>query len=365
MRVVICANTAWNLWNFRRGLIRALLDAGVEVFAVAPADKYAPALVGMGCRFEDMPMDSMGTSPLKDTHLLLRFRKLFRRIRPHFFLGYTIKPNIYGSIAAQLCGVATINNISGLGNAFLRKNWLNRIVRTLYAWSLVRSDHVFFQNPDDRALFLDLGLVKAGRSSLLPGSGVDLAHFLPAPPRGDEVRFLLIARLLWDKGVGEYVEAARIVRQRFPGTRFQLLGFLGPENPSAIDRRTLEDWIAEGAVEYVGRRDDVRPVIADADCMVLPSYYPEGTPRTLLEGAAMGKPLIATDVPGCREVIEHGVNGYLCQPRDPADLANKIGEFLQLTEGNLAAMRAASRRKAERQFDENIVIRAYLQKLGC
>lgn len=364
MRVVICANTAWNLWNFRRGLIRALLDAGIEVVAVAPADKYARALVEIGCRFEDMPMDSMGTSPVQDTRLLLRFRRLFREIRPDFFLGYTIKPNIYGSIAAHLCGVRTINNISGLGNAFRSRGWLNRVVRLLYGWSLGRSSHVFFQNPDDRTLFLEFGLVRAETSSVLPGSGVDLARFSPTPSRGGDVSFLLIARLLWDKGIGDYVEAARIVRRQFPSASFQLLGFLGPENPSAIDKPTLDGWIAEGIVDYVGRRDDVRPVIADADCIVLPSYYPEGTPRTLLEGAAMGTPLITTDVPGCREVVDHGSNGYLCRPRDPQDLASKIGGFLQLTEQERAAMGTASRRKAERQFDENIVIGAYLQKLG-
>ena len=364
MRIVICANTAWNLHNFRSGLIRSLLAAGVEVIAVAPEDKYAANLLDMGCRFEAMPMESMGTSPLQDLRLLLRLWLLFRRLKPDFFLGYTIKPNVYGSLAAHFCGAKTINNISGLGTAFLSEGWLNHVVRRLYRWSLGRSSHVFFQNPDDRSLFLKLRLAQVERSSLLPGSGVNLDLFAPATTRDPGIRFLLIARLIRDKGIGEYVEAARIIKREHPGARFGLLGYLGPENPSAIDRETLQGWVAEGTIEYIGRSDDVRPAIAEADCIVLPSYR-EGTPRTLLEGAAMGKPLIATDVPGCREVVDDGVNGYLCQPRSATDLAKKIRQFLELSDKQRTAMSKESRKKAERQFDENIVIRAYMQRLGC
>lgn len=363
MRVVICANTGWNLHNFRSGVIRALLASGVEVIAVAPESKYTQALVAMGCRFEIMPMESMGTSPLQDLRLLLRFWRLFRREQPDFFLGYTIKPNIYGSLAAHLCGVKTINNISGLGTAFLNDGWLNRVVRRLYRWSLWHSSHVFFQNPDDRSLFLTLGLAQAETSSLVPGSGVDLEQFVPAVSRNSGARFLLIARIIWEKGIGEYVEAARLVRREHPGAYFGLLGMLGPENPSAIDRETLQAWISEGIIEYYGRREDVRPVIAEADCMVLPSYYPEGTPRTLLEGAAMGKPLIAADVPGCREVIDDGLNGYLCQPRNATDLAQKLKQFLELPQNERAAMGVKSRKKAEQQFDEKIVIDRYMRVL--
>ncbi|MER9120471.1 glycosyltransferase family 4 protein [Mesorhizobium sp. M0954] len=365
MRVVICANTGWNLHNFRSGVIRALIASGVEVIAVAPETKYSQSLVAMGCRFEVMPMESMGTSPVQDLQLLFRFWRLFRKLQPDFFLGYTIKPNIYGSLAAHLCGVRAINNISGLGTAFLNKGWLNHLVRRLYRWSLWHSRHVFFQNPDDRSLFLALGLARAEKSSLLPGSGVDLEMFAPAASKEDGARFLLIARLIWDKGIGEYVEAARLVKQKHPGASFGLLGLLGPDNPSAIDRETLQGWISEGIVEYYGRREDVRPVITEADCIVLPSYYPEGTPRTLIEGAAMGKPLIAADVPGCREVINDGVNGYLCQPRNAADLAQKLTQFLELPRNERAAMGLASRKKAENQFDEKIVIDSYMRVISA
>jgi glycosyltransferase involved in cell wall biosynthesis len=364
MRIVISANTAWNLYNFRAGLIRSLLDCGIEVVAVAPPDdEYAGRLAELGCRFEAIPMDSMGTSPLSDTLLALRFIRLFRRLKPDRFLGFTVKPNIYGSIAARLCGIPVINNISGLGTAFLGSLWLNWVVRILYRLALRDARHVFFQNPDDRRLFLDGRLAHADRSSVLPGSGVDLDWFCLStgePPRRAGMHFLLIARLLRDKGIVEFVEAARLVKAARGEARFTLLGFLGVENRSAIDAATLSAWVEEGVVDYAGSAEDVRPFIADADCVVLPSYR-EGTPRTLLEAAAMAKPLIASDVPGCREVVDDGVNGYLCRARDGADLARQCERFLDLSYDDRLRMGKASRSKAERQFDEKFVVRRYIE----
>lgn len=364
---MICANTAWNLANFRSGLIRGFIDRGDEVIAVAPPDAEASRrLEDLGCRFEPLPMESMGRSPLHDLLLLRRFRLLMRRAAPDVFLGYTIKPNIYGSLAAQSCGIPVINNISGLGTAFLKPGWLNRVVRLLYRAALHRSRHVFFQNPDDRDLFAGLALVDAAKTSVLPGSGIDLQRFAPRPSDlrdADEgTRFLMIARLLRDKGLVEYVEAARLVKARRPSARFGLLGFLGVDNPSAIDRATLDAWIAEGVVDYAGSADDVRPFIAACDCVVLPSYR-EGTPRTLLEAAAMAKPLIATDVPGCREVVEHGVNGFLCGARDAASLAESLDRFIGLAQDDRLRMGRRGRAKVEREFDERIVIARYQEEI--
>ena len=364
MKIVICINTAWNLFNFRAGLIKALVAQGHEVVALAPADEYAPRLTALGCRFVPLHMDNGGTHPVRDALLMWRFLRLLRAERPDVFLGYTVKPNVYGSLAAHWLGIPVVNNIAGLGAVFIRGGWLVRIVRGLYKLALGKSARVFFQNPDDRQLFIEHQLVKAAVTDLLPGSGVDLERFMPVPlPQsvepGRKFRFLLIARMLRDKGVGEYVEAARLLRQRWPLAEFCLLGFVDVHNPSAISRSEMDVWVAEGVVNYLGVRDDVRAQIASAHCVVLPSYR-EGTPRTLLEAAAMARPIITTDAVGCREVVDDGVNGYLCKVRDAADLAQKMERMLALSPEQRLQMGQRGRAKMQAEFDEQIVIAKYL-----
>jgi len=309
-------------------------------------------------------MDNKGTNPVRDLALTLAYRKLFRRLRPAVVLHYTIKPVIYGSLAARTLGVPCVNMITGLGTAFIRDNWLTRIVEYLYRVSQEKAEGIFFLNEDDPQLFLDRRLSPPERMERLPGEGIDLNHFPPVPTTDDgEVRFLLIARMLRDKGVVEFVQAARIVRAKAPSARFQLLGRVGVANRTAIGRETLESWVKEGIVEYLGETDDVRPVIAQAHCVVLPSYR-EGVPRTLLEGAAMERPIIATDTVGCRDVVEHGVNGFLCRVRDAEDLAAQMVRLLEMPVKERSAMGHAGRRKVEQEFDERIVISRYLEKIG-
>ena len=362
-KVFIALNTAWNLVNFRSGLIRTLVDAGYEVIAVAPLDSYAGRLEELGCRFVSLPMDNKGTHPGRDLLLLWRFFWLLRRERPAVFLGYTAKPNVYGSLAAHALGIPVVNNIAGLGAVFIKDSWLTRLVRGLYRLALSRSAKVFFQNDDDLRLFVEGGLVRAEQTDRVPGSGVDLSRFTPQPvPDKGRFRFLLIARLLWDKGIGEYVEAARILKRRGVNAEFCVLGFLDVQNPTAVSRAQMDEWQAEGLVTYLGVTDDVRPFIAAADCIVLPSYR-EGTPRTLLEAAAMGKPIIATDAVGCREVVDDGVNGFLCKTRDACDLSLKMEEMLHLPPVARAAMGCRGREKVEREFDEQLVINKYLETI--
>ena len=375
MKVLICLNTAWNLVNFRSGLIKALVAQGHEVVAVAPPDAYASQLAALGCRFVPLPMANGGTNPLHDSLLLWRFWRLFKQERPDVFLGYTVKPNVYGSLAAHWLGIPVVNNIAGLGAVFISGGWLVKLVRGLYRMALGRSATVFFQNPDDRAMFVDGGLVRAEVTELLPGSGVDLVRFASSEvmdchgagaPRNDDsskFRFLLIARMLRDKGVCEYVEAARQLRQRWPQAEFCLLGFLDVQNPAAIARAEMDAWVAEGVVNYLGVSDDVRAQIATAHCIVLPSYR-EGTPRTLLEAAAMARPIITTNAVGCREVVDDGINGYLCQVRDAKDLADKMEQMLQLSPEQRAAMGLRGRAKMEAEFDEQIVIDKYLAAIS-
>ncbi len=365
MKVLISLNTAWNLVNFRAGLIRALVAAGYEVVAVAPTDEYAQRLVELGCRFVALPMDNKGTHPGRDLLLLWRFYRLLRRERPDVFLGYTVKPNVYGSLAAHALRIPVVNNIAGLGVVFINDSWLTRLVRGLYWLALSRSARVFFQNEDDRRLFVEGGLVRREVTGRVPGSGVDLGRFalVPLPIFEERIRFLLVARMLWDKGVGEYVEAARIVKRRFANADFLLLGFLDVQNPTAISRAQMDQWVTEGVVRYLGVSDDVRAEISTVDCVVLPSYR-EGVPRTLLEAAAMGRPIITTDAVGCREVVDDGVNGYLCQPRDAVDLATKMELMISLSPEERAKMGRHGRVKIESEFDEQIVIVKYLETIA-
>lgn len=365
-KIIISINTAWNIYNFRLGLIKALLDQGYQVIAVAPDDEYSQRLKDLGCNFISLPMDNNGTHPGRDLLLLARYWLLLRSEQPAAYLGYTVKPNVYGSLAAQALGIPVINNIAGLGATFINDNFLTRIVRGLYRFALYRSHRVFFQNADDQKLFTTTGLVRSEITDLLPGSGIDLTRYLPVPPSAmvaRSVRFLLVARMLKDKGIREFAEAARIVRLRFPETEFQLLGAVDAANSNSIPAEEIKAWEAQGLVRYLGKTDDVRPYLAAADCVVLPSYR-EGVPRSLLEAAAMARPIIATDAVGCRDVVDDGINGLLCQVGNADDLAEKMMRMIDFSPRQRVEMGAAGRRKVEAEFDERIVIQKYLAVLG-
>ena len=362
---VLAANSAWNIVNFRRPLVDALRKAGWRVIALAPDDGHAAAVVALGAEFQPIGIASSGTSPIADGRLFVEYLATLRRLRPQAFLGFTVKPNIYGSLAARLLGIRTINNISGLGTAFMTGGALNRLVTALYRLALRKSHRVLFQNPEDQSLFVEKGLVRPGQTALVPGSGIDLRHFQPpaeAPARQKPFRFLFVGRLLRDKGLIEFAEAARLLRPAWPEAQFAILGFAGSDNRSAVPIAEVERWQREGIVEYLGDSADVRPFLRDADCVVLPSYR-EGLPRSLLEAAAMARPMIATDVPGCRELVAHGDNGLLCEARSPASLAAAMEAMLRLGPEERQAMGRRGRQRVERQFDQQIVVDAYLEAL--
>lgn len=363
--IVLTANSCWNIVNFRRGLIGDLQRAGYRIAVLAPLDGAAQKLLQSGIELISLQIDNKGLSPLRDSQVVLAYRRELRRIAPAALLCFTIKPNIYGSLAATSLGIPVINNISGLGTAFIAGGWLERLVSGLYRVALKRSTTVFFQNRDDQALFLARGLVMPGQARLLNGSGVDLDRFVPAAAPlvdGKGPRFLLVARLLWDKGMAEYVEAARIVRRTIPAARFALLGAVGADNRTAVPRAALDAWVEEGLIDYLGETDDVRPFLASADCVVLPSYR-EGLPRSLIEAAAMGRPAIATDVPGCRAAVDDGVTGLLCEVRSGPALAAVMLRFADLSEKERAAMGRCARAKAVREFDQRDVAAAYREAL--
>ncbi len=366
-KIVISINSTWNIYNFRAGLIGVLVEAGYDVVALAPEDEYSDRLKTLGCTVIHLPMDNNGTHLGRDLMLLSRYYLLLRTLRPHAFLGYTVKPNIYGSLAAHALGIPVINNIAGLGSTFIRKSFVTKIVKILYKLALARSHKVFFQNLDDQALFNEIGLVRQGVSSLLPGSGLNLNHYVPSPVADQAqqpFRFLLVARMLKDKGIEEYVQAAKLIHHKGLEVEFQLLGAIGTGNPNAISAEKLDEWQRNGIVTYLGKTDDVRPYLSAADCVVLPSYR-EGVPRALLEAAAMARPIIATDVVGCRDVVDDGLNGMLCEEKSATSLAEKMGAMVALSLAERVAMGAAGRRKVEAQFDEKIVIKKYLKALDA
>ncbi|MGN6669540.1 MAG: glycosyltransferase family 4 protein, partial [Trinickia sp.] len=277
---------------------------------------------------------------------------------------YTIKANIYGSVAAWLARVPSIAVTTGLGYVFIQKSRAASVAKALYRFAFRFPREVWFLNRDDHSAFLNERLLaRPERAKQLHGEGVDLEHFGLTPlPHEAHVTFVLIGRLLWDKGVGEYVEAARIVRKQYPHTRFQLLGPVGVDNPSAITQADVDGWQREGVVDYLGEAHDVRPFIAKADCVVLPSYR-EGVPRTLMEASAMGRPIVATDVPGCREVVDDGVTGLLCEVKNARSLADKITRIVQMDEGARRDMGLRGREKVMAEFDEALVIERYRQTL--
>lgn len=365
--IAVAANNAWNIVNYRSGLIRALKGAGCEVAVIAPDGPYAEAVRSLGASLHSLPMQPRGRSPVADFVLLMRYRRLLRHLRPDAFLGFTAKPNIWGSLAARSLGIRVFANISGLGAVFARRGPLMRLVAALYRRALKAPTIVLFQNPDDRALFIDRKIVTQAQTRLLPGSGVDLAYFAPRAvkrPRGKRFTFLFAGRLLWAKGVAEFVEAGQLLKEQGLDVSLDILGLVEPQGQSAVPRSALERWHEEGLATFLGSTDDVRPAIAEADCVVLPSYYGEGVPHILLEAAAMARPVITTDTAGCRLAVDDGVSGYLCQAGSIESLAAAMHRMVLLKPAALGAMGRHGRTKMEREFDQEFVHTSYLAALG-
>ncbi|MDR9454047.1 MAG: glycosyltransferase family 4 protein [Wenzhouxiangella sp.] len=292
---------------------------------------------------------------------------MLHRHKPAVCLTYTAKPNIYAGLACRWAGVPRIHNISGLGSAFISKTWVTSVVQRLYRAALRGAACVFFQNPDDRALFVNNGLARAEQVDLLPGSGVDVARFQPNDqvvdqPRTRPTRFLLSARMIREKGVQEFVDASQHLKAAGLDIECWLLGPAGVHNPSAIARSTIDAWTVQGTVRYLGTAQDVVPVLSEVDCVVLPSYR-EGVPRALLEASSMGLPVITTDAVGCRQAVDNGVTGMLCRVKDSSDLARCMRQMAEMSHTERRAMGRRGREKMVREFDEQIVIDRYLSAI--
>lgn len=367
IRVCMVSNTAWSIYNYRHGVLQAFRASGIDITVIAPKDRTFALLEQMGIRCIDLKVASKGTNPLEDIKLLAALRRHYRTLRPDLVFHYTIKPNIYGSVAAALARVRSIAVTTGLGYVFIQASTAARVARRLYRFAFRFPREVWFLNRDDLNAFRhEHLLVHPDRAQLLNGEGIDLAMYSPDAPDASKatIDFILIGRLLWDKGVGEYVEAAKTLRARYPNARFKLLGPVGVENPSAISQADIDRWQSEGHVEYLGEAHDVRPHIAQADCVVLPSYR-EGVPRTLLEASSMARPIVATDVPGCREVVDDTVTGLLCKARDATDLGAKLEAMIQMGAEARERMGQRGREKMIAEFDERHVVDRYFRTLSA
>lgn len=361
--VILSSNSSWYLYNFRKNTILTLLSQGYSVSALSPYDEYSEKLIGLGANHISINVDSGGTDPFKDIITVFDFYKTYRKYKPDVILNFTPKNNIYSTLAAKILGIKVVNNIAGLGTLFISETLSSKIARVLYKYSQNKADFIFFQNEDDRALFKCHRIALEVDSDRLPGSGADLSRFTlsPAPDDG-VVRFLLIARMLFDKGISQYVEAARKLKSEYgDSVEFRLLGFLDVDNPSAVSKAKMDEWVAEGIVNYLGTSDNVEAEIVQVDCMVLPSYYREGVPKSLLEAGAMGKPIVTTDNVGCRETVDDGYNGFICEPRSSASLTDTLNKIIQMSHDERLALGANSRTKIENEFDEKIVIEKYLR----
>jgi glycosyltransferase involved in cell wall biosynthesis len=364
-RIAFVANTSWGIYKFRLYLIKKLIADGFSIFVLAPRDKYTPL-------FEELPgltyielikFRGKSLSPFHDVQLFRELLHHYRQIRPSLIFHYTIKANIFGSLAASRVGSPSVSVITGLGYTFSTNKLLRTIAKVLYRRALKKNKEVWFLNGDDQSVFVDEGLIKKENTFLLPGEGVDTEAFYPAPYEpASPVTFLLIGRVIRHKGIFEFIHAAESLRSRGLRAQFQLLGFFDDGNPVAISRQQVEEWTRQGSISYLGQTDDVAPFIARADCIVLPSYR-EGMPLSLLEGASMCKALIASDTPGCREVISDGVNGYLARNKDAKDLADKMEKYYRLSPEEKRRIGLKGREKVIASFTREIVTKIYLDKL--
>ena len=375
MKILCVANTAFFIHNYLLGVIRALRTDGSEVALMVPEDEYSQFLRQNGFRCIPMRgLDRKGANGLKDIALMMKLRKAYRAENPDLILHFTIKLNVWGTFAARLAGADSVCTVTGLGWLFTERTLVTMIggflYKVLYKIAFVLASGVVFQNGNDRDFFVRNRLVSEAKVYLTPGPGVDTDHFSPALCKnqekertGREIIFLLLARILWDKGIGEFVEAARIVKQTHPDAEFWLVGPMDSENRAAIPEGVVKGWEREGLIKYFGRAHDVREYYCQCDVAVLPSYR-EGTASSLIEAMAVGRPVITTDAIGCRDVVEDRRNGFLVPLKDGKALAAAMAAYMDLSAEEKENMGKYSREKALRDFDRRIVIETYRKIIG-
>src|SRR5664279_4951693 len=364
-KIAVIENGLFSTYTMREGLMMHLLKEGCDVYILTHTNRFVPQVEKMGLKV--INIGSGNLNPIKVSKYIYNLRKALKKIRPDVCLTFSIRPAIWGNLITRQLKIPTITNITGVGPLFTSKNIVYRTARTLYRNALSKTKKVFFQNFDDMNLFIERKFVKSSIAARIPGSGIDFKKFSPIVLKERDSHsfiFLFIGRLIKDKGIFEYINAARIIRKKYPNTAFNVMGPFWTQNlkKNTITHTQLQHWIDEGVIDYLGEKKDVRKFIAEADCIVLPSYR-EGTSNTLLEAASMEKPAITTNTTGCKEVVADKVTGFLCRVKDELDLAEKMEKMLLLTAEERREMGKRARQKIIKEYDKQIVIQAYLRAI--
>lgn len=365
-RVGMVVNEAQNMYNFRGGLIKKLIFEGYEVVVIASSDKFSEKLKNLGAKVVNVDMSSNGSNPIEDLKLIFALRKIYKNEKLDIVFNYTLKPIICGTLAAKMAKVIPIAVTTGLGYGFIKEDKTTKVVEELYRYSLKFVKEVWFLNENDEKIFVERKLVDPNKTFVLNGEGIDTDHFKPVKEMGShcKIKFLMMATAFWDKGVKEYCEAARIIKSkhRDKEIEFLFLGKIEISGPLAVPVEYMENKHNEGIINYLGVVDDVTKIIEGSSCFVLPSYR-EGISRVIMENASMGKPIIATDVSGCRELVDDGKTGYLCTPRESKDLVQKLEWFINLPKERREKAGKLGRQKMIEEFSEDMVVGVYLDKL--
>lgn len=358
-KILFLVNHDVVIYNFRLELVERLLADGHEVVISSPYGERIEDLKALGCEYREIDISRHGMNPLKELRLISEYKKLLDRVGPDMVFSYTIKPNIYGSIACRSRKIPCVTNITGLGMAVENGGLVQKITVMLYKYVFTKVRRVFFQNTENMQFF-EKHKIALGKHALLPGSGVNLKRFEAIDyPKNDTVEFAFISRIMKEKGIDQYLEAAKYIRDKYPNTVFHVCGFC----EDAYEEK-LKDLTDKGIINYHGMVRDVKGFLKDIHCTIHPSYYPEGISNVLLESSACARPIITTDRSGCREVIDDGVNGFVVKQRDTEDLILQIEKFLALTNEKRRQMGLNGRKKVEKEFDRNIVVNAYLNEIS-
>ena len=361
--IAFVSNSAWSVYNFRIDVIRHLIAKGFKVLVIAPDDENSALLQAEGCLYAPIDFNNRHENPLQDYGLYNQLKSLYKKYRPDFIFHYVIKPNIYGSLAAARLEIPSVSVITGLGYAFAKKNWLYYVVRFLYKRALGKVTEVWFLNNEDAKAFTSHKIIPIGKVKVLPGEGVNTDYFSPSfnTPlvKNGRFVFLMSSRLLKSKGIGLYADAARILKKKNVDARFELLGFFEKHHPDSLTMEEIRHWEREGLVHFNGFANDVRPFLKNADCFVFPSFYNEGIPRGLMEAASMELPIVTALNRGCKEVVLNNSTGYLCNPNDPFDLADKMEKMMNLDEEERKRMGKNGRNLVAKKFNIDKVIEQY------
>lgn len=360
MKILVISNSFWNFYNFRMNLLFGINNTiDCDIHLAAPKDVYANK-ISKKFKLHKVEFNSSTTNPISEFLLLIKIYNLINKIKPDVILTFTIKPNIYTSLIARKKKIPIINNISGLGTIFIKKNFITKISRLLYRVSFSKYNFVLFQNESDLNEFKKMKILNNSKYGIIPGSGINTSEWSDNVLNNRGKKILFCARLIKDKGINEYLESARIIKKKYPDIIFNVVGPLGVDNKTSISMNLLNEFIDDNSINYLGESNDMKETIKNNDIIILPSYR-EGMSRFLLESASMSKPIITTNVPGCREIVEDSVNGFLCEPKNSFDLANKIEKMINLSEDDRIKFGNNGRKLMIENFEESKVTGEYIQ----